>query len=331
MAATVVGSIPSGSPPANASPDSFSSTRDQRGSSETPSDAGWVTGRLLRGRTAFWALGHESFASLPEDANRRGSESRSIHCPAVVLLTRSRWSRSGADLEPGEVGDLRTSLVQQRLHGALGLAHRRLLEEDDLLEEAVHPAIDDLGQRRLRLALGLRDGLGDGPLVRDDLRRHVITRDVLRAHRADLHGSAASSLRRGVAVTFEGHQDTDLRRQVGGPAVQVSGDLAVIDDDIAQLELLTDDGGERLDARLHGATVGKRLREQRLDACRADPRRVGDDLCGQLLELLVLGDEIGLASKLDHGALGGSDEPVLGVALAGPLDLLGDPLLAQLL
>ena len=55
-------------------------------------------------------------------------------------------------------------------------------------------------------------------------------------------------------------------------------------------------------------------REQRLDACRADLRRVRDDLAGQLLELLVLGDEVGLAGELDHGALGGGDQSVGGVA-----------------
>ena len=37
---------------------------------------------------------------------------------------------------------------------------------------------------------------------------------------------------------------------------------------------------------------------------------MGDDVAGQRLELLVLGDEVGLAGQLDHRVLGGGDQAV---------------------
>src|SRR3954467_1891705 len=120
---TTSGTTPS-FPPPNTSPDSFSTTRWQAG-----------------------ANGQEAgFGSVPRV---------SVTIPAssfVAVLFRSSWG-SGADLEAGEPLHGHTGLVEHGLHGLLALGHRRLLEQDDVLEEAFHPALDDLRQRLLRLAL----------------------------------------------------------------------------------------------------------------------------------------------------------------------------------
>src|SRR3954452_3679195 len=126
MLATVTGSMPSFSPPAKASPDSFS-------------------------RTRFQVIG------------------------------------SGADLEAGETLQRHTGLVEHRLHRFLVVAHVRLVEEDDLLEEPRHAAFDDLRQRLLGLSFLAGRGLGDAPLVLDDIGRHVVAGEVLRPQRRDLH------------------------------------------------------------------------------------------------------------------------------------------------
>ena len=52
-------------------------------------------------------------------------------------------------------------------------------------------------------------------------------------------------------------------------------------------------------------------------------RGVGHDVGGELLELLVLRDEVGLAVELDHGAVGGGDETVGRAALGAALLDLG--------
>src|SRR3954467_1588768 len=120
MLATVTGSMPSFSPPANASPESFSRTRFQ-----------------------------------------------------VI--------RSDADLEAGEALERHAGLVEHRLHGLLVVADVGLVEEDDLLEEPGHAAFDDLRQGLLGLAFLAGRGLGDAPLVLDDIRRDIVTGEVLRA------------------------------------------------------------------------------------------------------------------------------------------------------
>ena len=57
-------------------------------------------------------------------------------------------------------------------------------------------------------------------------------------------------------------------------------------------------------------------REQRLDVLGRTFAGMRDDLGGELLELLVLSHEIGLAGKLDHRALSGSDQPIVRLSLA---------------
>src|ERR1044072_9337789 len=101
---------------------------------------------------------------------------------------RSRSLRSGlADLEAGEPGDRHAGRVEHRLDGLLGVLHRSLLTEDGVLVEAVDPALDDLGQRLLGLALLAGGLLRDAPLGRDDLLGDLVPGDVPRLHGGDLH------------------------------------------------------------------------------------------------------------------------------------------------
>src|ERR1044072_4538307 len=66
-----------------------------------------------------------------------------------------------ADLEPDEPGDVHARLARDLLDGLLVVEDRRLLEQDEVLEERVHPALHDLGQSLLGLALLLGRLLGD--------------------------------------------------------------------------------------------------------------------------------------------------------------------------
>ena len=79
----------------------------------------------------------------------------------------------------------------------------------------------------------------------------------------------------------------------------------------------------------HGAAVGQRLGQQRRDVAGAGLRGVGHDVGGELLELLVLRDEVGLAVELDHRAVGGGDQAVGRAALGAALLDLGLALDAQ--
>src|SRR5215208_8416865 len=83
-----------------------------------------------------------------------------------------------ADLESDEPGHGHACLVEQRLDGLLVVGHRRLIEQHNVLMEAGHATLDDLGQRLLRLALVAGGLLGDATLVGDDVLRHILTRQV---------------------------------------------------------------------------------------------------------------------------------------------------------
>src|SRR5437899_4357785 len=86
--------------------------------------------------------------------------------PSSMAASIYRSAASGLpDLEPGEPGHRETCLVEDRLDGLLRLLHGRLLDQHDVLEEAVDPTLDDPGQRLLRLALLAGRFLGDTPLV----------------------------------------------------------------------------------------------------------------------------------------------------------------------
>src|SRR3954447_1920702 len=81
-----------------------------------------------------------------------------------------------ADLDLGEAHDLGPA---EELGDRLLLVLRvGLLQEADLLVEAVEAALDDLGQRRLGLALVAADGLERRPLLLDLIGRHVLLAEV---------------------------------------------------------------------------------------------------------------------------------------------------------
>src|SRR3954447_5722583 len=208
IVATVVGSMPSGSPPANASPESLSSTRLQRGLSVGGTSVGGttVTGQLLA-------------RGPPQSSTRKGAVPMNGTAPP-------RSFSGAADLEAGEALERHAGAFEDLLNvllAGVGL-DGRLLEQHDVLVEAVHPTLDDLGQGLLGLALLAGGRLGDAALVLHEVRRHVVAGQVLRAHGADLHrGTAGGAL----VGAVELDQDADLRRQVAGPPVHVGRDLAV--------------------------------------------------------------------------------------------------------
>src|SRR3954469_23568437 len=143
MPDTVPGSMPSLSPPANASPDSFSRTRFQ----------------LL-----------------------------------TVAASPSAGGRSGADLEPRKPLERDPGLVDHLADRLLVVAHVGLVEQHDVLEEPVDPALDDLGQRLLGLALLAGGRLGDAALVLHRLGRDIVAGQKLRPQGRDLHRDATCGL-----------------------------------------------------------------------------------------------------------------------------------------
>src|SRR5208282_3640134 len=85
-----------------------------------------------------------------------------------------------ADLEPGEASHADTTARQELLDRGLRVLHERLLGEHDILEVGVQPALHDLANGLLGLALVARDLLGDPALLLHDLRRNVLADDVQR-------------------------------------------------------------------------------------------------------------------------------------------------------
>src|SRR5262245_65857919 len=85
-----------------------------------------------------------------------------------------------ADLEPGERQHGDALLGQDLLDGLLRVLHERLLGQHDVLEERAEPALHDLADRLLGLALVAGDLLRDAPLVLDHIGGHLIAGHVLR-------------------------------------------------------------------------------------------------------------------------------------------------------
>src|SRR4051812_28229258 len=233
---------------------------------------------------------------------------------------RGPASGSGlTDLEAGEAVDRQAGLVQDLLHGALGLGDRRLLEQDEVLVVGVDPTLDDLHDRLLGLALLLGGLLGDPALGLHGLGRDLVAGEVARARGSDVHRQAA---RRVLAAAAVLHRDTDGRRQVGGALVQVGGRRAVEDDEPGQHQLLADarrlglaEGGALLPVVLGG--------QQRVDVGRLLLQHDVEQTVGQLHEVGVLGDEVGLAVELEQRAVLADDDAVRGGALEALADVLG--------
>src|SRR6266513_2288312 len=91
-----------------------------------------------------------------------------------------------ADLEPGERQHGDALLGQDLLDRLLRVLHEGLLGQDDVLEERAQPALHDLADRLLGLALVAGDLLRDAPLVLDHVAGHLVAGHVLRPHRRHL-------------------------------------------------------------------------------------------------------------------------------------------------
>src|SRR3954469_8042135 len=129
------------------------------------------------------AQDHPTGGPSPGNAEREPPEgdSRSVF----------RSTGSDADLDPGEALDAQARAGDDLGHRELVVLGIRLVEQHDLLEEARQPALDDLGQRRLRLALVLR-GLGDDlALTLDDVGRDLVAGEVARVGERDVLRDAA--------------------------------------------------------------------------------------------------------------------------------------------
>src|SRR5882724_5846190 len=194
--ATTSGEMPRGSAPANSPPDSFSTTRRQLGWS-TPAGADSGIRPLL------------------------------VICLACLSL---------ADLEPGEASDSDTVLRQDLLDRGLLVLHERLLGEHDVLEVGVQPAVHDLADGLLRLALVAGDLLGDPALLLHHVSGHVVAVGVERTHRGHLLGQVLGHL--GV-VLVELDEYAQGRRQGRVAAVQVARHVAALEPgEPAELQLL---------------------------------------------------------------------------------------------
>src|SRR5687768_15101692 len=101
--------------------------------------------------------------------------------PDSLRTTRFQFPRMPAlpaDHDLGETGDL--GVAQEVGDAQLVVPHVVLLQQHVLLEEPPEPALDDLGQGRLGLALVAGDRLEHLALLLDPLGRHVLPPEILR-------------------------------------------------------------------------------------------------------------------------------------------------------
>src|SRR5512144_2379026 len=159
MCATTRASMPSDSLPANASPETVSRTRRQRGGNGT-GEAGH--------RASSVTVAASPFVEFP--VCQSGLADLVAREPTNLDLLTQR----------------RAGLVEEPANGLLGVLDERLLEQGELLVVAGDPALHDLRDRLLRLALLARDLLVDRPLRLQDLRRHLILVHVERVHGGDV-------------------------------------------------------------------------------------------------------------------------------------------------
>src|ERR1044071_1019567 len=90
--------------------------------------------------------------SPPSLSTARRKSAGAATVPAASIPASSITWSGLADLEPRELPDRDTGLVQQRLHGLLGVLHRGLLQQHDVLVEPVEPTLDDAREHLLGLA-----------------------------------------------------------------------------------------------------------------------------------------------------------------------------------
>src|SRR2546423_342610 len=254
----------------------------------------------------------------------RGGADLSATSPYAVGLRLPHFEPDEpAHRDPGFLEDLRD--------GLLLVLYRSLFDQDEVLEEAADPTLDDLWQGGIGLALLAGGLLGDPPLGGDHVLGYLVAAQVLRPHRGHLHGHAPGVRVAGlVRLARILHQDADRRRQVSALAVQVHRDRrpAVEDREPVDHDLLADLRGELLHDLPDGTPGGQLGVQQRVEVGRRGTGDVVDQGLGQPDELGVLGHEVGLAVELQQSPTGVRDQAV-GRGTPGPLaDVLG-PLDAQ--
>src|SRR6516162_7311715 len=193
-------------------------------------------------------------ANSPPDSFSTTRRQLGCSAPAVcVIVWLAGLPTLGlADLKPGEAGDGEAVLRQDLLDRGLVVLHERLLGEHHVLEVGVQPALHDLADGLLGLALVARDLLGDPALLLHHVGGDVLARGVQRAHRGDLLGDVCSDLCVGLV---ELDQDAQRRRQGRVAAVQVALYVAAVEaDEAAELELLLQARARLLDELLDGGT-----------------------------------------------------------------------------
>src|SRR6266704_821174 len=118
-------------------------------------------------------------------------------CTTATISLAMRWTTvgempSGSSPEKASPDSLTTTRRQGLCSGASPLdaaAAERPLDERDFLEDRAKPALDDLGDRLLGLALVPGDPLRDAAFPRDHVGRDLVAGDIQRAHRRDLLGA----------------------------------------------------------------------------------------------------------------------------------------------
>src|SRR6478672_7593296 len=218
--------------------------------------------------------------------------------PAYVVVLEVRTSL--ADAEAREGGRLGAALLEHLADRLLGVLGEGLLEQDVLLVEAVDATLDDAGKGGLGLALLLGRGLGDAALVLDRLGGDLLAREDRGAEGRDVHRDVATD---GLVAALQGHEDTDLRGQVGARLVEVGDDLLALEaGDPADLDLLADGRVGLVEQLLDGPAVPERALEERVGVGGTGGHGLREDLVGEGDELLTLGDEVRLAVDLDQRA-----------------------------
>src|SRR2546423_14736565 len=102
----------------------------------------------------------------------------------MPLVRSPRLAHLVADLHLGEPADRR--VAEQLADGLLLVFHERLLEEADLLEEAVEPSLDDLRDCLLGLSFVASAALEDRPLGLDAVGGNVVAAPELRTRGGDV-------------------------------------------------------------------------------------------------------------------------------------------------
>src|ERR1700722_18813347 len=290
---TTSGEMPSGSLPEKASPESFTTTRFQRRCAFGASGSGYPSASATADVT------DPAAASARTAAPAECVALPSTGCSPSPSLTSWLRSSSGlADLVPRERADGNPLIGEQLLDGLLRVPDKRLLGQHHVLEERVEPALDDLGNRLLRLALVPGDLLHDAPLVLDHVRGHLVTGQVLRPHRGHLVRHVLGRLGRGL-VQLDEHAHG--RRQLRVGLVQVGSDVATLEEGVpAQLDLLLERGAGLLDVLLDRGPGPEFQPEQGQPVGGPLLQGHAGDLRGQGLEHVGLGHEVGLAVELEE-------------------------------